>query len=1382
MKYIQVLLLLLISAGIVVAEDGDALQIRHSFRHLTIEDGLSQSSVNCLLQDRYGFVWLGTQDGLNLYDGHEFKVWKTDATDVLTIADPYITCLAEDADGNLWVGSESSGFAHFDREAWGFDFLSVGPDESRASYEVQALILGPQGKVWVGTRSHGLLCHDPTSGTTRVVDLGYTEITSLLFDEDENFWVGTDEGLVKLEVEHLSYPSPAHYLLGRRINTLATTSEGSLWVGHDQGLNQYDTEQDVFTARLADVDFGPEGVSSLAEDTLDHLWIGSISQGIYRYQLETGEYLLLEKDETSATCLQDDLIACLMVDTAGVLWAGHSLGSSLLDSFAKEFYHFRHQVNDPNSLSDNSVWSFFEDPDGKVWIGTNHGLNHFDPATGDFTIYPPDPDDPTRPSSPRLTNVFRDSRGYLWMGQSQGALNRRDPITGIFTRYQDDPTGLAGPASTRVYAASEDHRGIIWLASANGLQIYDPATDRFETLGGLYDLSGHMCKNMLHEDNGAVWAGTWGDGLVRIDPNLGQRQHYRHDPKNRATLSSDTIMALLRDRRGRIWVATSSGLNRLDTATGLVTRFTEKEGLPNNTIYGLAEDGEGFIWASSNFGLVRLNPDDLSLTHFQQRDGLQSNEFNMGAVSFGPSGRMYFGGINGFSVFYPEKIKANPYIPPVVITEFQINNEIVRPGVENRGRILLDEPIHLAERLDLDHRDHVLSFSFSALHFAAPGKNLYTYMLEGFDEDWNEADSRSHITYTNLPPGHYTFRVLGSNSDGVWNEAGASMVIDIKPPFWQTPWFLTLLVVLGLTSVNGIIRYRTRLMKVRTNDLEKRVTRRTGDLTRANHFLQQEITERRRVEEALRVAKDEAEAATQAKSEFLANMSHEIRTPMNGVLGMTSVLLEDDLSSEHREHLEVVYASARNLLGVINDILDFSKIEAGKLELETIDFELRDLVEEVGDMLSTKAHDKGLLFSLCVDHQLPTSLRGDPVRVRQILVNLLNNAIKFTSEGSVSVRVSSNQRVDGKEGLHFEVKDSGVGIPADRMDCLFDSFSQVDTSTTRQYGGTGLGLAISKQLVDLMDGEIGVESEPGEGTTFWFDLSFPLALAPTPVPSKLETQVLVLLPEPNMRQAAVEMLQFLGCIPLAPDYHGDPGKTVLDAFSPGHEIQLVLTDQDAVNVPRKLFDGLGDAAPPCLAIVNMGTSRDLNQLQASGFMDCVWGPMRAFKLRESLIAALDGQSKPMIAPVEEQVPDRVATSARPIEEEDDHDHRLPLLLAEDNPVNQKVASILLRKQGYKVEVVDNGAEALEALARQRYALVFMDVQMPVMDGYEAVRRIRAGESDILDPQVPIIALTAHAMKGDRQRCLDAGMDDYLAKPIDQKALVALLDHYLPLTV
>ncbi len=1393
-----------------VQPDAAGLVLQPAFRHLTIEEGLSQSTVNDILQDQQGFMWLATQDGLNRYDGSEFRVWKTDPDDQFSLGDSYVTRIVEGAGDLLWVGTDAAGFGSFDRATGRFTSVGGGgPDQPGNDFEVTDLALDGQGVVWVATRRLGLIRHDPALGTLTmyrassgpVPDWPSDEVLSVLVDATGRVWAGTAAGLACLlpgdgGIEFYRHdPADSRSLCSDRVTAIYQGNAGELWLGTDRGLDRFLSRQGGFAHHLngpgAPFDLRGGEIVTLVEDLTGGLWIGGKDVGLVRYDLGTGQATRFNADLTRPRSLQNEMVTCVALDRSGVVWVGHNLGASLLDSHAKQFYHFHREARATDTLSSNSVWSLYEDVRGDVWLATDNGINVFDPRTGKFRVYREDEGDPASPSSNRFTTVREDHAGGLWFGYAYGALNRYDPQRKVFTRVPRDLKGVDGAPSLRVYAFAEEADGKLWMGCAEGVQSYNPRTGRYAAHffdpQDPYFIGGFPCKSLLVDRKGHLWIGTYGDGIIAVDPVSGERRHFRHDPQDPGTLTNNTVLCVGEDKRGGVWVGTSSGLNRIDTATGVVLRFTERDGLPNNTIYGIQEDASGSLWISTNFGLVRLDPRTMALDHFRAKDGVQSNEFNMGAVHLGRSGRMYFGGINGFNVFYPEHIRNNPYVPPVVITDLRLFNRSIPVGEHTGGRTILTAPISQTEQVTLSYRDYVISFSFSALHYASPEKNRYAYIMEGFDSEWNEVGNWHHATYTNLPPGRYVFRVRGSNSDGVWNETGATVAVTVEPPFWRRAWVLVLAGLTALTLLNALIRYRTRLTSVRTRELEMRVQQRTSDLTRANHFLQQEISERRRVEEALRVAKEQAEAATQAKSEFLANMSHEIRTPMNGVLGMTALLLETSLTADQRENLEVVFSSARNLLGVINDILDFSKIEAGKLVLECIDFEPRDIVDEVAEMLARRAQEKGLRYSGWVDHRVPKGLRGDPSRLRQILVNLTNNAVKFTQSGSVAVRVMVAESHPTWTRLRCEVQDTGVGIPDDRMDCLFESFSQVDASTTREFGGTGLGLAICKQLTDLMHGQIGVQSELGRGTTFWFEVDLGMAArldddrAVTPPP-----RALLGFEDDDLRAQVSEQLLYFGWEvgeAALTELGGELGRAAVEGRP------YAATIVGPWRAGGDLDARLGLIAPALRAtggnwIVVSATDEmpDPSALAALGCQVCLASPVRHRKLSAALAGA---DAEPLIGVSASRPataapsPDATTTGESTLPEPSP---ALPLLLAEDNPVNQKVASLMLRKLGYQVEVVANGAEALEALARRRYALVLMDVQMPVMDGYEAVRRLRAAENGVLDPQVPVVALTAHAMAGDRERCLDAGMDDYLTKPIDVAKLAAVLVRRLePLT-
>jgi signal transduction histidine kinase/ActR/RegA family two-component response regulator len=584
--------------------------------------------------------------------------------------------------------------------------------------------------------------------------------------------------------------------------------------------------------------------------------------------------------------------------------------------------------------------------------------------------------------------------------------------------------------------------------------------------------------------------------LNRFDPAREEFRSYKHDPDDPSSLSHDTVMSVLQDHSGRLWISTAGGLNLFDPASESFTHYREADGLPNDFVYGALEDPDGNLWMSTNNGISKFTPESGEFRNYGPEDGVQSTEFMQGAYFQNEDGEMFFGGVNGFNIFDPEMVVDNLYIPPVVVTDFQLFNSSVAPGSESPLQASTSE----ADEITLDYEQDFFGFEFASMHYSAPSRNQYAYILEGLDRDWNYVGNRRYAGYTNVPPGSYTFRVIGSNSDGVWNDVGDSIAVTVTPPFWQTWWFRMIAVVaLGALAV-GAYRLRVRSHEIQRQNLETQVDEKTREL-------QETLLELQR-------SKDAAESANRAKSVFLANMSHELRTPLNAILGFSQLMLRNreggarhgDLDESERENLEVIVRSGEHLLGLINEVLEMSKIEAGRVSLNDSVFNLHRMLQGLEDMFRLRAEQKGIAMNLILGPDVPQYVCADEGKLRQILMNLLGNAVKFTSTGSVTLDVDwtdpahgVSPEVDAGEGarrMRFQVVDTGVGIAQEDLARIFDPFIQASIGSEAQEG-TGLGLSISLQFAHLMGGDLSAISGQGRGSTFILDVPIQLAEVPT---------------------------------------------------------------------------------------------------------------------------------------------------------------------------------------------------------------------------------------------------------------------------------------------
>lgn len=806
------------------------------FERMGIKDGLSHSSVTAILQDSLGFLWFGTEDGLNRYDGYSFRVYRPDSDDPYSISDRWVTALALDDRGTLWIGTRQGGLNSYDAESGQFtSYHHASNRESSLSGDwVRALWFDSRGILWVGTSS-GLDRFNPGTDTfshiTREDGLSSNRVNVIYEDRQGILWVGTREGLTRYDVgggTFQTYTSgseePAR-LVSDNVTSIREDADGDLWIGTTHGVLRMDRYTGLFKHYLNE----SESPNSLAGDEVNFLyldrqggfWVGTVG-GLDFFDARTDRFVHYHNQPSNDTSLSDNNIYSIYEDKSGVLWVGTSTGG--LNKYNRQqdrFTYYRHDPERPEDLTGNMISAIHVEDGGIVWIGTaDGGLNRLNPVTGRFTHLRHDPNDPNSLSSDEIFSILLDRSGFLWVGTSR-ALDRYDPRTGIFVHYRPGvkDNNEISISSVPVYVIYEDTAGLLWFGTSSGIDQFEPLSDTFIH----YNLGTNENENQviaLAEDGkGRLWIGTFDGGLHRLNRSEEGFVSYHHDPALNASLANNTVYSIHEDRRGNLWFGTGSGLDLYDQTYGTFVHRTDKNGLPNNVIYGILEDDAGDLWLSTNNGLSRFDPVRDQYRNFTVSDGLQGNEFNMSAHAISSRGELYFGGINGLNAVRPLEITDSTYNPPIMLTSLD------REGVP----IQAGQQVPFIRSISLAWPDNQFEFEFAALAFGQPSRNQYAYLLENFDSDWNYIGTNRTGRYTNLPAGKYTLVLNGTNSDGRWSESPLRIQVTVIPPFWETIWFRFLLGAILVAAV--MVGYRLRLTSVQHRNLE--LTNLVNDRTQA---------------------------------------------------------------------------------------------------------------------------------------------------------------------------------------------------------------------------------------------------------------------------------------------------------------------------------------------------------------------------------------------------------------------------------------------------------------------------------------------------------------------------------------------------------------------
>jgi len=1302
------------------------------FDRISRINGLSNSSISSIVQDKDGFMWFGTQGGLNRYDGKNVIVYEHDPFDSNSLPHRLIQTMYLDYDNNiLWIGTYN-GLAQFD-------------------------IYNNQFKHYP---------HDPKNKSS----LSNEVVTAITIDNDHQVWVGTLKGLNVLNPEtglfkqYYHDPDNPFSLSDDTVRSVLKDSKGRIWIGTYHGLNLYDPDNDQF------ISYTPENtpnlkspyIMSMSEDPQGNIWIGNWGEGIVKFLPDKGIF-----EDSIVT--EDNRIYVINAKDAGRIWAG-TWGGGLFeynlehDRLNKYYY----DQNNSGSISHDVIYSIFLDNSDLLWIGTNgNGLNKLNKEKIDYRRFSYDPQNALSLSHGKVSSIIEDHNGDLWFGIYDGGLNRYSPKNDEMMNYRNNPENSRSLSNDIVTFVYEDSENNIWIGTNNGLNLYKPDTDDFVTYlpdGTQNKPTGSIPYSMVEDDTGDLWIGYYKNGVDRWDLEAGDFINYRLNPEDEGSLSDNLVYWMIMDRdkniwigtnnglnlfdkeddsfksffnnpndlnslsnnttrmlfedsKGRIWIGTTSGgVNVLDKETGVFKHYNRNNGLSDNAILSMLEDDKGDIWISTSYGINIIDPDTGVITLISEEDGLWGMEFNTGHTKTA-DGELLFGAMHGVYSFSSLPNKVNFYKPMIQIVNINVMNSPLKS----------EQPYYLLDEIHLSYNQNFLSFEFISIDYHAPSKNQYAYQLTSVDNDWVYIGTRNYVSYSNLSPGRYEFLVKATNSDGVWNENPKSILIVIDNPPWRSWWAYLIYI-----SVIAMIIY---FIKLATD---------------------------------LKIEKEKAEISSKEKSEFLANMSHEIRTPLNSIIGFSKLLNTSSLNGLQKQYLNSVNSSAESLLGIISDILDLSKIEAGKLELEMIKIDINEILNKTIEIVRYPSFEKNLELILMIQPDVPRFMLTDPTRLRQILVNLLGNAVKFTENGEVRLELSFEKKDEEKGNFIFSVVDTGIGINQEQMKKIFSNFSQADVSITRNFGGTGLGLAISNLLVKKLGSNLELSSIPLKGSRFSFSIMTDYSDYNWYGQTTKHAYVKGMLISENQSvlQLLKRSIRHLG----------------IDVETASSTDEWLLKDSQINSCDLWFIDTAinQDFLDKVIAWLSATSSTFKNNtkiilLNSPRSLEHVKPMLKSFKANYSLLKPISNRDiqdclmdKQLLNRIEPEITNKLIFQKPP-----------HVLIAEDVAMNMLLFSTLLTKniEDVIISQAANGYEAMKLAEKNQYDLILMDLRMPVMDGIEATKKIRRIEEN-KDYRTPIIALTASAIKEEEIRSLEAGMDDFLSKPVDEKKLISCFRQYL----
>ncbi|TCD08434.1 response regulator [Pedobacter frigidisoli] len=1123
-----------------------ALAQKIFFRHYTVTDGLCANTIWDIEQDDQGYMWFGTKYGLSRFDGYNFKSFQYQKGVVGSLGNNFIRKIFRYDAKTFWIGTDE-GIYIFNLETEKFALFAP-----LKNIFINDIIKSKDGAIWIATKERGVFCFNTNTkkinnfSVSSTLKISSNEVSKLLQDNDGNIWIGTyGKGIDVLNPHHnqirrYTSSTTSGSLSSNVILDLYKDSSGSIWIGTMAGgLNVWLKNSDTFKVyqKSTSNSISDNIVRAIYEPKPGFLYLGT-EKGLNIFDLKNQRFTVYQNKNNDPFSINDDAVYNVFKDKEGGIWAGTYFGGLNYYHESSLGFEFYYPSGVKNSLSGNAVSAFLEAKPGNIWVGTEDGgLNYFNATDKTFKKFPFSAGQDSL-SYHNIHSLYKDKTENIWIGMYTGGLNILNPVTGKIKRYKSDPNNPNTLSDNSVYSIDEDRQGRVWVSTISGLNLYDKANDRFIRIKGK-NLEKSCIYQVYQDKDNIIWIATYDNGLIRMDEH-NQLTQYAYS-KKAGSISSNKIICMLDDDQGNLWLGTDgSGLNVLNKKTGKFKVYDDENWIKSAVVYGIIKDDAGKMWFSTNNGVFEFDPKSKSKRSFGKWDNLQSQQYNYKAYYKDSSGKLYFGGINGFNAFYPNKVKSSVSIPQISFTNFQLFNKDL---AINDGKSPLERSINYANEIVLNHDQSVLSIEYASLSFIAPNKIQYAFKMEGFDKNWNNVGSQRKATYTNLPAGDYVFKVKIVDDLGLSKPQISTIQIKILPPFYKSiPAYIFYFIILVVTAV--LLRRYIYNKEQKRNEIK---------LERLKNKSEQDFYKQ--------------------KIEFFTAMAHEIRTPLSLIIApLERLLSKKEKDPDSLDQLQVMEENSDRLLTLVNQLLDFRRIESDIFEIHPEPIELIYLINTIRDRFSPIAIKRGLEFSVSSEFK-KLDINADPEALMKILSNLLINAFKFARK-KLEIKINDlDVSENGEKMISISVEDDGIGIPKTQLDSIFKKFFKVSTEE-HQYtnlGGTGIGLALAKSLSEKHGGLLKVESEEGVKTTFTVLIPFKqnevgMGSESEDVIDEAEGQQTVLVVEDDP-----SLLEFLFKSFVAEGYHtlrSKNGKEALKQLDKYH-VDIVISD-----VMMPIMDGI----------------------------------------------------------------------------------------------------------------------------------------------------------------------------------------------------------------